>query len=168
MLQYSLLTKGTSQYSEAKRRLHNGNLFQAKWLFQVGRNGPSREYESALTTALWQLRAALEVRTETSSAGVRRVELYMPGTVPWILEAVDIIFRLCKDNVRNEGQKVVEPPFRDDGVCGYGYVGSDVFNLERWAFWKASLQKTAQLQGVEADVLEAADNIEGIGQDGGG
>lgn len=150
------LSKDAGRYSESKRRFHNSNLFQAKWLSQVGRDGPVREYTSALNIALWNLRAALEVKSEASPLGLQRVEIYVPGSVPWFLSAGEIIFQLCQDDVRNDGQKVVEPPFWDEGVCGYEYVGDDGFNLERWAFWKASLRRIRQLQGVETDVVEAA------------
>lgn len=88
--------------------------------------------------------------------GLQRVEIYVPGSVAWFLSAGEIIFHLCKDGVRNDVQKVAEPPFWDEGVCGYEYVGDDGFNLERWAFWKASLRRIRQLQGVKTDVVEAA------------
>lgn len=151
------LSKDPSRYLESKRRFHNSSLFQAKWLSQVGQNGPVREYASALNIALWNLRAALEVKPEVSPVGLQRVEIYVPGSVPWFLSAGEIIFQLCKDSVRNDGQKVAEPPFWDEGVCGYEYVGDDGFNLERWAFWKASLRQVRQLQGVKTDVLEAVE-----------
>lgn len=151
------LSKSASRYSESKRLFHNSNLFQAKWLSQVGQNGPVREYGSALNIALWNLRAALEVKPEVSPVGLQRVGIYVSGSVPWFLSAGEVIFKLCKDNVRNDGQKVVEPPFWDEGVCGYEYVGDDGFNLERWAFWKGSLLQIRQLQGVKTDVLEAAE-----------
>lgn len=151
------LSKDAGRYAESKRRFHNSNLFQAKWLSQVGQDGPVREYGSALNIALWSLRAALEVKPEVSTVGLQRVKIYVPGSVPWVLSAGEVIFKLCKDNVRNDGQKVVEPPFWDEGVCGYEYVGDDGFNLERWAFWKASLLQIRRLQGVKTDVLEAAE-----------
>lgn len=151
------LSGDASRYSESKRRFHNGNLFQAKWLSQVGQDGPVREYGSALNIALWNLRAALEVKTEVSPVGLQRVEIYVPGSVPWFLSAGEVIFQLCKDNVRNDGEKVVEPPFWDEGIDGYEYAGDDGFNLERWAFWKESLRRIGQLQGVKTEVLEAAE-----------
>lgn len=151
------LSEDASRYSEQKRRFHNGNLFQAKWLSQVGQDGPVREYGSALNIALWNLRAALEVKREVSPVGLQRVEIYVPGSVPWFLFAGEIIFQLCKDDIRNDGEKVVEPPCWDEGICGYEYIGNDGFNLERWTFWKTSLRRITQLQGVKADALEAAE-----------
>ncbi|KAK7926902.1 hypothetical protein PG985_003900 [Apiospora marii] len=147
-----------SDYINAwERRFHNGNLFQAHWLAQIGQTGPHRFYNYATVIAREHLREALETNMEDTPLGLRRTELYVAGILPWISEAGAALLRLCREGYARDGaKKVFCPPWLDDGVVDYAFVGDDGFHMERWGFWKAALRRVAGLEGISPEVARGA------------
>lgn len=148
-----------------QRRFHNGNLFQAHWLQQVGETGgPPGQYRYAASLALQHLGEALETTTEASPLGRRRAERYAAGVLPWITEAGAALLRLCRAGHRRGGARVFAPPAPDAGVAAYAFAGDDGFHMERWRFWQAALRRVAATEGIAPGVArraaEAADEMD--------
>jgi hypothetical protein len=91
------------------------------------------------------MRIALEISIETSLAGMRYHEFYVPGITPWIFIAGDAVYDLCKIGKRDDGSLAEVLYFWDEAVTGVIYSGRDGFYLDRWTFWKNRLREMANI-----------------------
>jgi len=116
-----------------------------RWIAEIGRNGPDREWQSAVNYALWFIPAAIEVSYVPSNLGSRRASLWIPQAANWFLVAGRTIYSLCRDEVRKGDGPAREWGESDDGVDGYLFHGTEGFSLDRWAFWKSRFGQIASM-----------------------
>ncbi|KAI1105134.1 hypothetical protein F4804DRAFT_351237 [Jackrogersella minutella] len=133
------------KFEEETRRFYNANIFQARWIINVGQAGPRREWGSAVNFALWHLSDALEYGIARSPMGLRRTELYIPQAAQWIQIAGTVIYKLCRDREKNTGEAVIDIGSTDKAVDGFLFRGEEGFSIERWAFWKERFSQIAGL-----------------------